>query len=209
MLVFAGLGNPGEKYSQNRHNVGFRFIDRLAEQFAPPAGVKWRNRFNACILDVRIGGEAFVLVKPQTFMNNSGQAIGELMRYYKLSPSDLTVFYDELDVAPLKIKIKVGGGHGGHNGIKSIDAHVGTAYTRVRIGIGHPGSREKVMPYVLGDFGKAEARDFDTLIDDMVAEIKWLAAKDHARFLTALAARRKPNEKPVEDRSLKNVTNGK
>ncbi|HRP78708.1 MAG TPA: aminoacyl-tRNA hydrolase, partial [Aquamicrobium sp.] len=136
MLLIAGLGNPGPKYENNRHNVGFMAADAIARRhsFSP-----WSRKFQGLIAEGRIGGEKVLLIKPQTFMNLSGQSVGEAMRFHKLSPADLIVLYDELDLAPAKVRIKTGGGAGGHNGIRSLDAHCGKDYRRVRIGIGHPG----------------------------------------------------------------------
>jgi len=153
MRIFAGLGNPGAKYERNRHNVGFMAADAIARRhsFSP-----WAKKFQALVAEGSLAGEKVLLLKPQTFMNLSGQSVGEAMRFYKLAPADISVFYDELDLAPGKVRIKTGGGHGGHNGIKSIDAHCGRDYRRVRIGIGHPGVKELVLPYVLGDFAKAD-----------------------------------------------------
>ncbi|HWK14724.1 MAG TPA: aminoacyl-tRNA hydrolase [Rhizobiaceae bacterium] len=153
MRIFAGLGNPGSKYERNRHNVGFMAADTIARRhsFSP-----WAKKFQALVAEGMIGGEKVLLMKPQTFMNLSGQAVGEAMRFYKSTPADITVFYDELDLAPGKVRIKTGGGAGGHNGIKSVDAHCGKEYRRVRIGIGHPGVKELVLHHVLGDFAKAD-----------------------------------------------------
>jgi PTH1 family peptidyl-tRNA hydrolase len=147
-LVFAGLGNPGAKYAENRHNVGFMAADAIARRhsFSP-----WSKKFQGMICEGTLGGEKIVLIKPQTFMNNSGQSVGEALRFYKLDLSALTVFYDEIDLAEGKLRIKTGGGAGGHNGIRSIDGHVGNAYRRVRIGVGHPGVKEMVQHHVLGD----------------------------------------------------------
>src|SRR5919198_787196 len=153
MLVFAGLGNPEARYQNNRHNVGFMAADAIHRRhsFSP-----WSKKFQALVAEGRLGGEKVLLIKPQTFMNNSGQAVGEALRFYKLEPADLTVFYDEIDLAPGKVRIKKGGGAGGHNGIRSLDGHIGQDYRRVRIGVGHPGIKEMVHPHVLGDFAKDE-----------------------------------------------------
>jgi len=161
MRIFAGLGNPGAKYERNRHNVGFMAADAIARRhsFSP-----WTKKFQALVAEGSLAGEKVLLMKPQTFMNLSGQSVGEAMRFYKAAPSDITVFYDELDLAPGKVRIKTGGGHGGHNGIKSLDAHCGKDYRRVRIGIGHPGAKELVLSYVLGDFAKADSW-LDPLLD--------------------------------------------
>jgi len=162
MRVFAGLGNPGARYASNRHNVGFMAADAIARRhsFSP-----WSKKFQAEIAEGRLGGEKVLLLKPQTYMNDSGRSVGEALRFYKLEPADLTVFYDEIDLAPAKVRVKTGGGAGGHNGIRSIDGHIGQDYRRVRIGVGHPGIREMVMPHVLGDFSKADHEWLDPLLD--------------------------------------------
>ena len=142
MKLFVGLGNPGAKYAGNRHNVGFMALDQIAGNhgFGP-----WRSKFNAEMSEGRLGSEKVVLLKPMTFMNRSGQAVGEAMRFFKLESTDVTVFHDELDLAPGKCRVKNGGGHAGHNGLRSIHDHIGPHYARVRIGIGHPGLVEKLF----------------------------------------------------------------
>jgi PTH1 family peptidyl-tRNA hydrolase len=189
MQIFAGLGNPGPKYAGNRHNIGFMALDRIAEDhgFGP-----WKAKFQAEIAEGRLGSERVLLLKPQTFMNLSGQSVGEAMRFYKLEPGDVTVFHDELDLAPGKLRVKQGGGHAGHNGLRSIHQHIGEAYRRVRLGIGHPGHKEKVAGYVLQDFAKADQEWLDDLmrgISDGAAE---LAAGRSDRFLNAVAQRMAP-----------------
>src|SRR6056297_3617388 len=153
MLLFAGLGNPGTKYAGNRHNIGFMALDRIAADhgFGP-----WKAKFQGEIAEGRLGGEKLLLLKPMTYMNLSGQSVGEAMRFYKLAPGDVTVFHDELDLAPGKVRVKTGGGHAGHNGLRSIHQHIGESYARVRLGIGHPGRKELVSHYVLQDFPKSE-----------------------------------------------------
>jgi PTH1 family peptidyl-tRNA hydrolase len=152
MLIFAGLGNPGGKYLANRHNIGFMAVDAIHRKhpFGP-----WSKKFKSEISEGEIDGEKILLMKPQTFMNLSGEAVGEAMRFYKLTPADLTVFHDELDLPAAKVKVKTGGGNGGHNGLKSLDAHCGREYRRVRLGIGHPGVKDLVHGHVLGDFHKS------------------------------------------------------
>lgn len=153
MRLFVGLGNPGGKYEQNRHNVGFMAVDRIAADhgFGP-----WRNKFQGAVAEGRLGTEKVLLLKPGTYMNKSGQSVGEAMRFFKLAPEDVTVFHDELDLAPGKCRVKTGGGLAGHNGLRSLDAHIGPAFQRVRLGIGHPGHKDRVSGWVLGDFAKAE-----------------------------------------------------
>lgn len=186
MLLFVGLGNPGDKYADNRHNIGFMAVDEIVRRhnFAPE-----RVRFSARVSEGRLGGEKVLAVKPQTFMNLSGQAVGEAMRFYKLSPADVIVFHDELDLAPGKLKVKQGGGHAGHNGLRSIAAHIGADFPRVRLGIGHPGSKDRVTGYVLSDFAKSEWPWVDGLCEAAAAAADWLAAKDWPRFMTEVARR--------------------
>ncbi len=188
MKLFVGLGNPGEKYSRNRHNIGFMVLDHLAGGgFAP-----WKAKFQGRITEGRIGAEKVVLLKPETFMNLSGQAVGEAMRYYKLTPDDITVFHDELDLAPGKIKLKTGGGHAGHNGLRSLHQHIGPDYTRLRIGIGHPGHKDKVARYVLHDFAKSDTSWIDPLLQGIETGLPYLAAGEGPKFLNAVALRLSP-----------------
>ena len=180
MLVFAGLGNPGAKYADNRHNVGFMAADAIARRhsFSP-----WSKKFQGLIAEGTIAGEKIILIKPQTFMNLSGQSVGEALRFYKLELSALTVFYDEIDLAEGKLRIKTGGGAGGHNGIRSIDGHVGNAYRRVRIGVGHPGVKEMVQHHVLGDFAKADREWLDVLLAAIADDAGLLAKGDDSSFM--------------------------
>jgi peptidyl-tRNA hydrolase, PTH1 family len=153
MRLFVGLGNPGQRYAGNRHNIGFMALDELARELRFPP---WRSRFQAQVTEGVIGSERVLLVKPQTFMNESGRAVGEAVRYLKLTLADVSVFHDELDLAPAKLRVKRGGGNAGHNGLRSVSAHCGNDYRRIRMGIGHPGDKALVMPYVLSDFAKSE-----------------------------------------------------
>jgi len=189
MKLFVGLGNPGAQYAQNRHNIGFMALDRIAEDhgFGP-----WKARFQAQVSEGRLGGDKLVLLKPQTFMNLSGQAVGEAMRYLKLTPADVVVFHDELDLAPGKLRLKEGGGHAGHNGLRSIHQHIGEAYGRVRLGIGHPGHKDRVAGYVLHDFAKADEEWLDDLLRGISDGADALAAGDGPRFQNAVAARTAP-----------------
>lgn len=190
MRLFVGLGNPGAKYAQNRHNIGFMAVERIASDhgFAP-----WRARFQGQAAEGTIGGEKVLLLKPGTFMNLSGQSVGEALRFYKLAPADVTVFHDELDLAPGKVRHKTGGGHAGHNGLRSIHQHLGTdAYARVRLGIGHPGHKDRVAGYVLSDFAKADADWLDDLMGGISDGAPALAAGDAAKFLNAVALRTAP-----------------
>ncbi|WP_415639349.1 aminoacyl-tRNA hydrolase, partial [Paracoccus nototheniae] len=189
MKLIVGLGNPGAKYASNRHNIGFMALDRIAADhgFAP-----WRPRFQGLTAEGRLGDVRVTLLKPQTFMNLSGQAVGEAVRYLKLSPADVTVLHDELDLAPGKARVKQGGGHAGHNGLRSIHQHLGPDYGRVRLGIGHPGHKDKVAPYVLSDFAKADQDWLDDLIRGISDGAAWLAAGDGGRFQNAVATRTAP-----------------
>ncbi|MCB1426128.1 MAG: aminoacyl-tRNA hydrolase [Zhengella sp.] len=189
MLILAGLGNPGAKYANNRHNAGFMAADAIARRhsFSP-----WTRKFKAEICEGMLGGEKVLLIKPQTFMNLSGQAVGEAMRFYKLAPADVTVLYDELDLAPGKVRVKTGGGTGGHNGIKSMDAHCGKDYRRVRIGIGHPGDKNLVHNWVLGDFAKADNEWLEPLLDAIADAAPLLAKGDDAGFMNRVAVLTRP-----------------
>jgi peptidyl-tRNA hydrolase, PTH1 family len=195
MLVFAGLGNPGAKYADNRHNVGFMAADAIARRhsFSP-----WSKKFQGLIAEGTLDGEKIVLIKPQTFMNLSGQSVGEALRFYKLGPEALTVFYDEIDLAEGKLRIKTGGGAGGHNGIRSIDGHVGNAYRRVRIGVGHPGVKEMVQHHVLGDFAKADRDWLDPLLDAIADNAAMIVKGDESGFMNkaALAVQGKTGTEP-------------
>lgn len=189
MQIFVGLGNPGAKYAQNRHNIGFMALDQIAADhgFGP-----WKAKFQALISEGMLGREKTVLVKPQTFMNLSGQSVGEAMRFFKLTPNDVVVFHDELDLVPGKCRVKSGGGHAGHNGLRSIHQHIGEHYDRVRLGIGHPGHKDKVASYVLNDFAKSEQVWLDNLIRGIGDGAEKLAQGDSAGFMNAVALRVKP-----------------
>ncbi len=189
MKLFAGLGNPGAKYAGNRHNIGFMAVDRIAADhgFSP-----WRKAFQGQVSEGRLGAEKVVLLKPDTFMNLSGQSVRAAADFYKLTPADITVFHDELDLAPGKCRVKQGGGHAGHNGLRSIHAHLGEAYGRVRLGIGHPGHKDAVAGYVLHDFAKAEEVWLDDLLRGISDGAEALAAGDAARFMNAVSLRTAP-----------------
>jgi len=168
MHLVVGLGNPGDKYARNRHNIGFMAADELVRRhsFSP-----YRNKFQGLVSHGKIGTEKTLVLKPQTFMNESGRAVNELIQFYKIAVEDIVVFHDELDLVPGKLRVKRGGGHAGHNGLRSIHAHVGDGYTRVRLGIGHPGSKDRVTGHVLNDFAKADQdwmmAEFDAVADNM------------------------------------------
>jgi PTH1 family peptidyl-tRNA hydrolase len=198
MQIFVGLGNPGSKFAYNRHNIGFMALDRLAEAhgFAP-----WKQKFQAQISEGQFGSEKALLLKPQSFMNLSGQAVGEAVRFYKTQAEDVTVFHDELDLAPGRLKVKQGGGHAGHNGLRSLHAHIGDPYRRVRMGIGHPGHKDLVSRYVLHDFAKADEVWLDTLLRGICDGAADLALGDGGRFMNAVALRTAPprSSKKPED----------
>lgn len=189
MKLFVGLGNPGAKYAANRHNIGFMAVDRIAADhgFTP-----WKKAFQGLASDGRLAGEKVLLLKPETFMNLSGQSVQAAASFHKIDAADITVFHDELDLPPAKIKAKFGGGHAGHNGLRSIHAHMGEGYGRIRLGIGHPGHKDRVADYVLHDFAKAD----QVWLDDVMAGISdgaaHLAGGDSAKFLNAVALRMAP-----------------
>jgi PTH1 family peptidyl-tRNA hydrolase len=184
--IWIGLGNPGAKYAMHRHNVGFMAIDAIAaiHGFEPP-----KKAFSGWAQQGRIGSERILLLKPSTFMNESGRAAGEAMRFFKKDIDAVTVFHDELDLAAFKVKVKTGGGTAGHNGLRSIEAHLGNAFRRVRIGIGHPGHKDKVTGHVLGNYAKGETDDLAALLGAIAAETPWLAKGDDARFMSEIALR--------------------
>ncbi|MEN8837935.1 MAG: aminoacyl-tRNA hydrolase [Celeribacter marinus] len=186
MRLFVGLGNPGGKYAENRHNIGFMAVERIADDhgFAP-----WRSKFQGKVSEGTLGHEKVVLLKPDTFMNLSGQSVGEAMRFYKLTPADVVVFHDELDLAPGKVRVKTGGGHAGHNGLRSIHQHIGADYDRVRMGIGHPGHKDRVAGYVLSDFAKAEQNWLDDVLRGSSDGAAALASGDGGKFSNAVAMR--------------------
>lgn len=186
MQIWAGLGNPGPQYAMHRHNVGFMAIDALADRYDAPTPAK---KFQGWVQETRIGDDKIILLKPGTFMNESGRSIRAAMDFYKLSPADITVFYDELDLAPFKIKVKQGGGAAGHNGIRSTIDHIGADFRRVRLGIGHPGHKDKVTGHVLGNFAKSEIDPLADMLGAIAAEADWLAKGDDVRFMSEVALR--------------------
>ncbi|WP_417606484.1 aminoacyl-tRNA hydrolase [Primorskyibacter flagellatus] len=192
MKLFVGLGNPGAKYAGTRHNIGFMAVDIIQSdhEFAP-----WKSKFQGKMSEGKLGSEKVLLLKPETFMNLSGQSVGEAMRFYKLDPSDVCVFHDELDLAPGRVKVKTGGGHAGHNGLRSTHGHIGESYQRVRLGIGHPGRKELVSGYVLHDFARADADWLDDLMRGISDGAASLAEGDPGRFMNAVALRMAPPRK--------------
>ena len=187
MKLFAGLGNPGAQHALHRHNIGFMAVDAIAAVHGFGA---WKTRFQGLASEGRIGDHKVTLLKPATFMNDSGRSVGEALRFFKLDPADaLTVFYDELDLEPGKVRVKHGGGAAGHNGIRSIDAHIGNDYARVRMGIGHPGHKDRVTGHVLGNFAKVEMEPLADLLGAVAAEVPWLLNADEVRFMNEVARR--------------------
>ena len=179
MRLFVGLGNPGSRYARHRHNVGFMAVDAIARAHdAAP----WRQRFQGSTAEAVIGGERLLLLKPATYMNESGRAVAEAQRFFKIALADVIVFHDELDLAPGKLRVKLGGGNAGHNGLRSITAQCGNAYRRVRIGIGHPGHKDLVHSYVLSDFAKAEEPWVEDLCGACADFAPLLAKGDEASF---------------------------
>lgn len=185
MKLFIGLGNPGDKYAGHRHNIGFMAVDRIARDhgFSP-----WRRKFSGLAADGDIGAQRVTLLKPETYMNDSGRSGGEALRFLKITPADVVVFHDELDLDPGRVKVKTGGGNAGHNGLRSLTQHIGNDYVRVRLGIGHPGSKDAVSPYVLSDFAKAERTGWvPEILDAVTKAAPHLARGDAARFLIEIA----------------------
>ncbi|QYZ68313.1 aminoacyl-tRNA hydrolase [Neotabrizicola shimadae] len=189
MKLFVGLGNPGAKYAGNRHNIGFMAVERIAADhgFGP-----WKRAFRGVASEGRLGAEKVVLLKPETFMNLSGEAVQAAMAFYKLAPADVVVFHDELDLAPGKLRVKQGGGHAGHNGLRSIHGHIGEAYGRVRMGIGHPGHKDAVASYVLHDFAKADQDWLEDVLRGVSDGAVALAEGDATRFMNAVSLRVAP-----------------
>lgn len=192
MKLFVGLGNPGPDYAGHRHNIGFMALDRIAldHGFGP-----WRKGNQGLVSEGRLSGGKVILLKPDTFMNRSGQSVHAAVAFHKLPLADVIVFHDELDLAPGKLRTKMGGGHAGHNGLRSIHEHLGDAYARVRLGIGHPGYKDAVAAYVLHDFSKTDRDWLDPLLQGISEGAGALAAGDDARFLNTVALRVSPPRK--------------
>ena len=208
MILLVGLGNPGEKYSRHRHNVGFMAADAIADAhgFGAPRK-KFKGEIREGFLSGPTGREKAIILKPQTFMNDSGESVGAAASFYKLDPSDVVVFYDELDLASGKLRVKTGGGAAGHNGIRSIDAHLGNGFRRVRIGIDHPGDKSKVMAHVLGNFAKSDYEWLDPMLAAIAAAAPFLASDD-MRFASDVGQRVAPmrpekKQKPEQPRAPK------
>ena len=186
MQIWAGLGNPGAQYALHRHNVGFMAVDAIAavHGFGP-----WQKKFRSLVSEGRIGRRKILLLKPQTFMNVSGDAVQQALHFFKIDVGALIAFHDELDLAPMRVKVKQGGGTAGHNGLRSIDASLGPDFRRVRIGIGHPGHKDRVTGYVLGNYAKSEMEPLSDLLGAIAAEAQWLADGDDVRFMSEVARR--------------------
>jgi PTH1 family peptidyl-tRNA hydrolase len=190
MHLIVGLGNPGAEFARNRHNIGFMAVDAIARAHRFPP---FRAKFNGLLSDSTVDGERVLLLKPHTYMNRSGDCVGQAVKFYKLAPEAVTVIYDELDLAPGKLRVKRGGGNGGHNGLRSIDPAIGTSYQRVRLGIGHPGHKDLVSDYVLGDFAKADADWLERLLDAIAGNAVLLARNDGNNFMNRVANATSPN----------------
>jgi peptidyl-tRNA hydrolase, PTH1 family len=184
MFLFAGLGNPGSKYANNRHNVGFMAVDEIVRRHSFSS---WRKKFHAEISDGTLAGEKLLVMKPQTYMNESGRAVGEAARFHNIPLDRIYVFYDELDLEAGKLRVKTGGGAAGHNGIRSITAHIGADFKRVRIGIGHPGNKDMVSPHVLGDFAKQDRDWLSKLLEAIADEAPLLTSSQDEKFQSKVA----------------------
>lgn len=184
MLLLVGLGNPGAEHTNNRHNIGFMAVDEIIRRHSFGPG---RERFNGLAAEGSIGSTKLLALKPLTYMNESGRAVGSAARYYKLEPDDIIVLHDDIDLAPGKVRVKRGGGHAGHNGLRSIDSHIGKDYLRVRIGIGHPGEKDEVEAYVLRNFPREDRRWVETLMAAIADALPLLLGGDGAGFLNKIA----------------------
>jgi len=189
MKLIVGLGNPGAKYARNRHNIGFMAVEKMAADHDFPA---WKGKHQGSVTEGRLGNERAILLRPETFMNKSGDSVAAAMRFYKLEPEDVIVLHDELDLAPAKVKFKTGGGHAGHNGLRSIHSHLGPEYGRVRLGIGHPSHKDRVADYVLNDFAKADANWLEDVLQGLSDGATYLAMGDTAKFMNAVSLRTAP-----------------
>jgi PTH1 family peptidyl-tRNA hydrolase len=184
MHLIVGLGNPGDKYSRNRHNIGFLAVEEIAKRHGFPP---FREKFKGLISEGTIAGEKVLILKPQTWMNSSGESVEAAAQFYKLAPAEITVVYDEIDLVPGKSRIKRGGGNGGHNGLRSIDPRIGSDYRRVRLGVGHPGHKDRVMPWVLGDFSKADLEWLEPLLTALADNAGLIVSGDDNTLMNKLA----------------------
>jgi PTH1 family peptidyl-tRNA hydrolase len=197
MILIAGLGNPGPRYAGNRHNIGFMAAEAIARRHGLGP---WRRRFQGETADGLIGEERAVVLKPLTYMNESGRSVGEAMRFFGLAPEDVVVLHDELDLPPGKVRVKSGGGHAGHNGLRSIHAHIGPEFHRVRLGIGHPGHKDLVQVYVLNDFAKADRDWLDALLDAVAEAAPDLARRQFASFQNKVHLALNPKSDPSPEK---------
>ncbi len=196
MFLLVGLGNPGPKYAGNRHNIGFMAVDEIVRRHGFSS---WRKRFKGDVSEGTLGGEKVLVLKPLTFMNESGQSVGEALRFLDLEPDKVIVIYDELDLQPGKVRVKLGGGAAGHNGIRSISSHISPHYVRVRLGIGHPGDKNLVYPHVLSDFAKSDKTWVEPLLQAVSEEAVFLVEGDYAKFQNKVHLALNPApEKPVK-----------
>ena len=202
MLLLVGLGNPGQDYAGNRHNIGYMVADEIVRLYGLPAP-RSKSRPHGMFSEGRIGNDKVIVLKPLTYMNESGQAVGAALRYYKLAPEDVFVFHDELDLAAGKVRAKLGGGHAGHNGLRSIDSHIGRDYWRIRLGIGHPGDRKRVRNHVLKDFGRDDRQWVENMVGAVADAIPRLLAGNEADFMTRVALLTQPPKpkRPAPDKT--------
>ena len=202
MQLFVGLGNPGQEYDMNRHNIGFMAVDEIANAnlFGP-----WRSKFQGQFCEGRLGNQKVIILKPSTFMNLSGQSVGELARFYKINSQDIIVFHDELDLTPGKCRFKLSGGHAGHNGLKSIHSHIGENYKRIRLGIGHPGQKDLVSKYVLENFSKKEQQWLEKLLKKIAVEANRLANDDPEDFINQISLGSQNKDKNKKDKQSKDL----
>ena len=202
MQLFVGLGNPGQEYDMNRHNIGFMAVDEIANAnlFGP-----WRSKFQGQFCEGRLGNQKVIILKPSTFMNLSGQSVGELARFYKINSQDIVVFHDELDLSPGKCRFKLSGGHAGHNGLKSIHSHIGENYKRIRLGIGHPGQKDLVSKYVLENFSKKEQHWLEKLLKKIAVEANRLANDDPEDFINQISLGSQNKDKNKTDKQSKDL----
>ena len=192
MRLLVGLGNPGPKYEKNRHNIGFMAVDEVVRRHSFSG---FRSRFQGLVAEGTVDGRKLLILKPLTYMNRSGEAVGQALRFYKFAPEEVAVLYDEIDLEPGKLRVKLGGGHGGHNGLRSIDSHIGKDYWRVRMGVGHPGRKELVNRHVLSDFAKPDWDWVDPLLSAVAEAMPDLVADDASRFMSRVAHILNPNPK--------------
>ncbi|MDG2244506.1 MAG: aminoacyl-tRNA hydrolase [Rhodospirillaceae bacterium] len=200
MRLLVGLGNPGSGHSNNRHNLGFMAAESIVQRHGLGS---WRTKFQGQMTQGQLGGDNIVVLKPATYMNESGRAVSEAMSFYKLDLDDVIVFYDEIELAPGKIRVRKGGGHAGHNGIRSLVSHIGEAFWRVRMGVGHPGNKDRVSGYVLQDFGKADSTWVTTLVDATADATPLLIEGEDNRFMTDVAQAMRDVDTPPSPRDAK------